>query len=267
MQGWPVYLGLLLVIALWAGRQWLTRRQVRKLTGEVTTDPPFPAPDRPEPLLRAAAAQGEARAMLGLGDLSALKRDAPEALAWWTKALDAGDDLAAYRLADLHQTLGDSETASLHFQRAVEAEVPGSANDYALFLITQGDDAGHELLLRAAEGGDALAMYNLASIAAERGDLAEKERWAQASAEAGHPHGAFSLGLLAYESGDLEKAETWYRRAAEAHHANATFNLANLLRERGDFDGAEHWYGRAAAAGDREAAENLVILRRRRHRL
>lgn len=264
MQGWPIYLGLLLVISLWAGRQWLERRQVHQLTGEVTAEPPVPTPDRPEPVLRAAAARGEARAMLELGDLGLLKRDAPQALSWWTKALEAGDDLAAYRLADLHQVLGDTEKASVHFRRAVEAGVPGAANDYAMFLIGQGDDAGHGQLLRAAEEGDASAMYNLAYLAAERGDLTENERWSRASAEAGHPGGAFSLGLLAHERGDLEAAETWYRKAAGAQHSDAMFNLGNLLRERGDLDGAEHWYGRAAAAGVAEAAENLVLLRRTR---
>ncbi|MFF3788267.1 WG repeat-containing protein [Streptomyces sp. NPDC001933] len=47
MQGWPIYLGLLLVISLWAGRQWLERRQVHQLTGKVTAEPPVPTPDRP----------------------------------------------------------------------------------------------------------------------------------------------------------------------------------------------------------------------------
>lgn len=200
--------------------------------------------------------------MLELGDLGLLKRDAPQALSWWMKALEAGDDLAAYRLADLHRVLGDTEKASLHFRHAVEAGVPGAANDYAMFLIGQGDEAGHGQLLRAAEEGDTLAMYNLAYLAAERGDPTENERWSRASAEAGHPGGAFSLGLLAYERGDLEAAETWYRKAAGAQYADAMFNLGNLLRERGDRDGAEHWYGRAAAAGVAEAAENLAILRR-----
>ncbi|MFB7278918.1 tetratricopeptide repeat protein [Streptomyces hydrogenans] len=266
MQGWPLYLVLSVVIALWAIRQWSIRRQVVRLTGEVPAEPPFPTPDRPEEELRAAASRGEARAMLELGDLAALERDANRALSWWAKAVEAGDDLAAYRLADLHQVLGDTENASRYFRRAVDAGVPGAANDFALFLISRGDDAGHELLLRAAEEGDALAMYNLASQAAERGDVREKERWSRASAEAGHPEGAYSLGLLSSERGDLEEAETWYRAAAEGRHPNAMFNLGLLLRERGDFDGAEHWYGRAAAAGDAQAAQNLVLLRRRRHR-
>ncbi|MFI8817881.1 MULTISPECIES: hypothetical protein [unclassified Streptomyces] len=135
--------------------------------------------------------------MLELGDLGLLKRGAPQALSWWTKALEAGGDLAAYRLADLHQALGDTEKASLHFRRAVEAGVSGAANNYALFLIGQGDDASHGQLLRAAEEGDTSAMYNLAYLAAERGDVTENERWSRASAEAGHPGGASSLGLLA----------------------------------------------------------------------
>ncbi|MFE3073897.1 hypothetical protein [Streptomyces sp. NPDC059247] len=64
--------------------------------------------------------------MRELCDLGLLERDVARALSWWTQAVKAGDDLAAHRLADLHQMLGDTEEAVLHFRRAVTAGVPGA---------------------------------------------------------------------------------------------------------------------------------------------
>ncbi|MFD3973444.1 tetratricopeptide repeat protein [Streptomyces cyaneofuscatus] len=238
---------------------------MRQLTGVPPIDPPFAMPERPEPVLRAAAADGEAQAMLDLGDLAALKRDVPRALSWWTKALKADEDLAALRLAHLHLSRGDGELAASCYRRAVEAGVPGAANDYGMLLIEQGDQTGHDLLRRAADGGDASAMYNLGYLAAQRGDPAEHERWSRASAEAGNREGAFALGLLSTERGDVEMAKSWYRTAAQAQHVDAMLNLGNVLREQGDLDSAEHWYEQGAAAGDEDAARNLVLLRRQRY--
>ncbi|MFF8832408.1 tetratricopeptide repeat protein [Streptomyces sp. NPDC015131] len=263
MDGWLVYAGLALVLALWAGRQLMMRHQARRATGD--EQPPFPIPDRPEPVLREAASQGDVGAMVELGELAVLRRDAAEALEWWTRALAAGSDLAAYRLGCLHHARGEADKAAPHYLRAARAGVPEAANDYAMFLFAQGDGSGHEWLRRAAESGDATAMYNLAVRAEGRGDLVEAERWSRRSADAGNPKGAYALGLLLHRRGDTEQAERWYLRAAEAQDRDAMYNLGNLLRERGELDGADHWYSRAARAGDADAAHNLTLLRRRRY--
>ncbi|MFJ9432406.1 hypothetical protein ACIRQY_22485 [Streptomyces sp. NPDC101490] len=84
IRGRPLYLVLSLLLMLRAGRQWWGRRQVRRLTGQVATEPSLPTPERPEPVLRAAAARGEARAIRERGDLDGAEH-------WYGRAAATGD--------------------------------------------------------------------------------------------------------------------------------------------------------------------------------
>lgn len=92
---------------------------------------------------------------------------------------------------------------------------------------------------RAAEGGDAAAMHNLAlfDFRGEGGaqDLAGAARWFRAAAEQGIVDSQFNLGLL-YQSGsgverDPAQAYTWFAIAAAGGDAQARANAESLQRQ------------------------------------
>jgi localization factor PodJL len=92
---------------------------------------------------------------------------------------------------------------------------------------------------RAAEGGDAAAMHNLAlfDFRGEGGaqDLAGAARWFRAAAEQGIVDSQFNLGLL-YQSGsgverDPAQAYTWFSIAAAGGDAQARANAEGLQRQ------------------------------------
>ena len=82
---------------------------------------------------------------------------------------------------------------------------------------------------RAAEAGDATAMYSLAlkyqdGVGVEK-SVAEAVRWQRASAEKGYALGMLALGR-AYATGDgiarnQDEAVSWYRKAAAAGSTEA----------------------------------------------
>ncbi|GLZ78192.1 hypothetical protein Afil01_29990 [Actinorhabdospora filicis] len=63
------------------------------------------------------------------------------------------------------------------------------------------------------------------------------------------PGAMYNLALLLTERGDLDEAETWYRRAADTGNTDAMNNLGLLLKQRGDLDEAGVWFERAREAG------------------
>ncbi|WP_460699817.1 hypothetical protein [Nocardia thraciensis] len=88
-------------------------------------------------------------------------------------------------------------------------------------------------LLRAATGGDPVAMNNLARLLQDQvARQSRLERWRR----------RYRNG------GDLAEAELWFRRAAVAGHPDAMASLAALLNQDGNRDEAELWYRRATAA-------------------
>ena len=93
-------------------------------------------------------------------------------------------------------------------------------------------------LRKAADAGDASAMYNLATIYWNGNgvtkDRAEAARWYRKAADAGEPHGMFMLGVI-YEYGDLfgmttdmAEAKRWYRKAADAGDDDGLRHLQSL---------------------------------------
>ena len=90
-----------------------------------------------------------------------------------------------------------------------------------------------ELLMRAAEAGDADAMYYL-GLMYQLGSGGERNyqtaaEWYEKAAEAGNSKGSYALGEL-YEYGygveqDLGKALEWFEKAAEADDAGGMLKI------------------------------------------
>jgi localization factor PodJL len=128
-------------------------------------------------------------------------------------------------------------------------------------------------LRQAVLAGDALAVYDLASRAAEgRGiprDLKLAAKLFEKAAAQGLAPAQYRIGGQ-YEKGlgvtrDVGVAKTWYQRAAEKGNARAMHNLAVLLAESGtvgrpDYTEAATWFRRAAEHGVRDSQFNLAVL-------
>ncbi len=125
---------------------------------------------------------------------------------------------------------------------------------------------------KAALGGDARAVYELASRAAD-GPAASRDpklalRLFERAAVAGLAPAQFRLGNM-FEKGigtarDLSLARVWYTRAAERGNAKAMHNLAVLHAEgvsgKPDYATATEWFRRAAEFGVRDSQYNLAVL-------
>jgi localization factor PodJL len=127
-------------------------------------------------------------------------------------------------------------------------------------------------LRKAALDGDARAVYELASRAAD-GPAASRDhklalRLFERAAVAGLAPAQFRLGNM-FEKGigtarDLSLARIWYTRAAERGNAKAMHNLAVLHAEgvsgKPDYAMATEWFRRAAEFGVRDSQYNLAVL-------
>jgi localization factor PodJL len=133
-------------------------------------------------------------------------------------------------------------------------------------------NAGPPGLRQAALAGDPVAVYELASRAAEgRGaprDLALAARLYEKAAGHGLVPAQYRTGNL-YEKGlgvsrDLVIAKSWYQRAADKGNARAMHNLAVLIAEgvggKPDYGSAIGWFRRAAQYGVRDSQFNLAVL-------
>ncbi len=127
-------------------------------------------------------------------------------------------------------------------------------------------------LRKAALDGDARAVYELASRAAD-GPAAQRDaklalRLFERAAVAGLAPAQFRVGNM-FEKGigtqrDLSLARIWYQRAAERGNAKAMHNLAVLHAEgvtgKPDYATATEWFRRAAELGVRDSQYNLAVL-------
>ncbi len=127
-------------------------------------------------------------------------------------------------------------------------------------------------LRKAALDGDARAVYELASRAAD-GPTGSRDaklalRLFERAAVAGLAPAQFRLGNM-FEKGvgaprDLSLARIWYQRAAERGNAKAMHNLAVLSAEgaagKPDYATAATWFAKAAELGVRDSQYNLAVL-------
>jgi len=127
-------------------------------------------------------------------------------------------------------------------------------------------------LRQAALSGDAVAVYEVAALAAEgqgfAQDMALAARLYEKAAEAGLPLAQKRLAMM-HDKGiglgrDARLAAFWYERAAQGGNIRAMHNLATLLASgahgKPDYAAAFRWYGEAAEAGLRDSQFNMGVL-------
>jgi len=123
---------------------------------------------------------------------------------------------------------------------------------------------------RAAEGGDAQAMFYLARALLDQGTSSDRMaavEWLERAADAGHPPACTELGMLfgpGQPDEDPGRSAAAYHRGAELGDMHAQFNLANchLLGDGVpvDLHAVERWYRAAAEQGLISAQYHLGFL-------
>ena len=151
-----------------------------------------------------------------------IAKDIDEAIMWWSKAAEQGDEGAIEMLKQL------------------------GASGYSAELVEK------------AEGGDVNAQYNLAHCYwlgdGVAQDVEEAVKWLRKGAEQGHAESQQQLGHCYYDgkgvTQDYTEAVKWWSKAAEQGNGNAQFNLGSSYRDgvgvAKDLDEAEKWFSKAA---------------------
>ena len=187
------------------------------------------------PLFEKAAAQGDARAMLALGDIynkSKTETDGDKAVAWYKKASDAGNVEAKRKLA-----------AAIGMGR-------GSREPD----IAEAD----KLMGEAAAAGDGKAQLIYGRNLAGAGQAKVAEPWLLKAAAQNVPGTSAALGNLYYDwrsdVKDYEKARQWYAKAAVEGDTQSQLNYSYMYYSgRGvEKDDAEAWKWLAIADGDQD---------------
>ena len=137
------------------------------------------------------------------------------AIAFWTKAADAGDALAAHELAVEYM-------------------------DGKPMVVQRDYEKARKYHLQAAQAGDPRSMFDLGSMY-EFGmgvpvDLRQAAVWYRHAAEYGHPQGAYNLGTM-LESGeagqqDLVEAYKFYRIAMDNGFDGVPYDNQRLRIDR-----------------------------------
>jgi hypothetical protein len=187
-----------------------------------------------EPLYRRLVDAGDQDAAERLADLLASRGQVEELQA----RADAGDQLAAERLADALAARGDLE----ELQARADAHDSDAAERLAELLANRGDVEG---LQARADANDSNAAFALAELLANRGDV----EGLQARADVGDSSSAIRLAdVLAAR--DVEQL----RARADVGDSFAAIRFAELLAARRDVEGLRA----RADAGDSFAASRLA---------
>jgi TPR repeat protein/uncharacterized protein (UPF0335 family) len=231
------------------------------------------------------------------------KLDADAAIAACTKAVEENPRIARYlyNLGRAYQKLGTRpgldeaermralRSARLSYDDATKRGYVSALNDLAV-LYENGDGVeangaqAVDLLKRAAQQGDPLAMYNLALHYRDgtndvKRDVVQATEWFAKSAESGSVSAMVELGdALIDGRGQAQNPRRgleWLQRAADAGSVRAKFLLGMTYwkgkicgcggedspnSQRKDPDLALLWFGRVAETGDSDAQAILAYI-------
>lgn len=207
-----------------------------------------------------AAHLGHVESMFNVGVLLSDSGEVAEGVRWYEEAAKLGHVSAAYNLGlYFDQDMGDTRTAEFWFERAARDGDPDALFMLASILKENGDIEGAKArYLLASEAGKIEATHNLGLILREEGDQDGAVKTLMLAAERGSTSAMTLLGADYRENGDLATAQVWLTRSAEAGDADGMYELAQLMLQIGPDDGG--WLRRASDAGDLRARALLAVV-------
>ena len=194
------------------------------------------------------------------------KKDYAKTIDILSPLAENGEPVALWRLGLMYVrgegVIADTKRGFDLIFRASEFNNPTALGFLASAYGDRDPAQAYGLWLRAAQAGDALAQYNVAtylqhSIGGVKRNDAEAFSWYRKAAEQGHTEAEFALAQ-AYRSGtgtsmDYPEALRWYKAAAERGLANAQERIAYMyMMGQGvtqDYSEASKWQLRAAERG------------------
>ncbi|MBB4573363.1 SEL1-like repeat protein [Rhizobium lentis] len=239
--------------------------EVSALTG--ATENPHPAlPEATSAQPNTGAAEVNAPATTGAPP--AAEQAQPE-----TTAPAAGDHLTEAAPLDGEGAATFAPAASSGPTQETSGFVPNTPAAAPQAAITIPDTVQPKSLADAAQGGDALALFEIGARYSDgRNGMAVDQKqaagWYQISADKGFAPAQYRLGSM-YEKGngverDIAKAKTFYEQAANQGNASAMHNLAVLYASgalgQQDYATAASWFTKAANLGITDSQFNLAIL-------
>ena len=211
------------------------------------------------------------------------KVDYSEAVRWYRKAAEQGNDAAQNNLGYMYAngrgvSQDYSEAVRWYRKSAEQGNALGQSNLGYMYETGHGVGLDYSEAVRwyrkSAEQGNARGQCNLGYMYdSGRGvsqDYSEAARWYRKSAEQGFSTGQCNLGYM-YDSGrgvdqDLSEAVRWYRKSAEQGFARGQYNLGHMYENgRGvgqNVEEAVRWYRKAAAQNYTLARDALTRLGR-----
>ncbi|MEW1914470.1 helix-turn-helix domain-containing protein [Kitasatospora sp. NPDC085895] len=205
--------------------------------------------DAAETLLQKAA---DAGGTFGMDDLAARRESAGDlagAEALYRRAADAGSTHALMSLISMREKAGDREGAQDLLRRAADNSDARTLTSLGDALHVRGMQDAEALYRRAADAGDLLALYRLATIREEEEDRDGAEALLRQAADAGDGGAMARLAKNRELSGDWESAEALYRQAGDAGYILSLTYLAHIRQKAGDQEGTDALYREAADAG------------------
>ncbi|WP_201754488.1 tetratricopeptide repeat protein, partial [Micromonospora rubida] len=180
------------------------------------------------------------------------------------------DGRPCYRLADYLEQIGRRERGGLYPPDSFWTALAVTITD-AVLLCRLGVQAQIRsryqqaiwLYIRAADRGDASALWLLAGLRQRAGDRAGAEALYRQAADRGSIDAMRLLAWAREEAGDRDGAESLAIQAADRGDTGALRDLAGMWEEAGDRDGAESLAIQAADRGDTGALRDLAGLRQR----
>ena len=208
-------------------------------------------PMEAEQWLRRSAQAGVMESMYRLA-LLLRERESAEAETWYRQAASLGDarsmlDLGALLQGSLDDPL-KPEVKEL-WERAAEAGQLAAITNLGLCALSTDRAKAEEWFRLAAEHGDAVGMFYVASLSVERGDIGQAAYFWTLAADAGHQEARDKLDAL-------RKWEAQLREKAAAGDGASMYHLAMVFNQL-DPDAALSWMRQAAEAGFEPAQQAL----------
>ncbi|WP_326587272.1 tetratricopeptide repeat protein [Streptomyces sp. NBC_01294] len=202
-----------------------------------------------------AARKGITDAYLVVAEVLIVTGRIEESLAWYERAVQAGDREALHSAASFLKQADRLPQAMAWYERAASAGDRESLFSMAATLVGLGRlEEALDWCERAAEqnAGDLLWV---ADTLADHGYLDEALPWYERAVDAGETSALIWAADSLAAAGRLDMALTRYEKAAETGHSGALARGGNVLVAHGRLDEALTWYERAVDAGD-----NSVLL-------
>ena len=226
-----------------------------------------------------AAELGSVDALRNLGELCGAEKDDAQAMDWFRRAADLGDDNAMVIVGRMYDDGAGVEKSPAEARKSYDRAVQLTNNADALWCIAwqyrKGLGVKQDMkqaiawFKKAADAGSVSAMGELGWFYSHSKavgiDYGESLKWYEKAAENGDTKIMCILGNIYYNGEgrpqDLEKAFQWYQKSAEAGNVEAMVDIAYLYK-RGDgttmdTNLAAKWFRKAAQLGNDRARQWL----------